>query len=185
MFSLTILIVFRAIFIIWGKLDILLDISILSAVVLAISVPSPIAMPKSDVARTGLSFIPSPINITFPDFFNLFISSTFPSGINLALYSNLNFLEFCLSFCLLLFWSYLTSSISHSLAIFSAFVLLSPVSITTFFIPVSYSLDNVSLNPSLIFSLNVIYATNLLSTAIRIAFSGTAFFCLTFSFESS
>ena len=135
----------------------------LSAVVLAISVPSPIAMLKSDVASTGLSLIPSPMNITLPSSFNLFISSTLFSGISFALYS-----------------------ISpHAFAIFSAFVLLSPVSITTFFIPVSYSLDNVSLNPSLIFSLNVIYATKSFSTAIRIAFSGTAFFCLPFSFESS
>ena len=78
--NLIIFILFFAIFIILGILQILLDINIPSAVLFAIYVPSPIEIPKSDSAKTGLSFIPSPTNTTFPSFFNSLTFSNFSFG---------------------------------------------------------------------------------------------------------
>ena len=65
-FSFNIRIVFLLIFIISGSVLRLFEISIASAVLFAISVPSPIDILKSADAKTGLSFIPSPTNIVFP-----------------------------------------------------------------------------------------------------------------------
>ena len=81
-----------------------------SALSIATSVPLPMATPTSALLRATASFIPSPTIIVLASFFSFFTLSAFPSGRTLAS----------------------TSSIPAFLAMASATLLLSPVSITTF-----------------------------------------------------
>ena len=99
------------------------SISTISAASIAASEPiAPIAIPISDRLSTGASFIPSPTNASFSlSFLLLSISSTLST---LSAGSN----------------SLYTVSIPSSIAVCSAGVFASPVSITVFRIPMLFSL---------------------------------------------
>ena len=144
-----------AVFIILGIVLILFEISIPSAVILAILAPAPIAIPKLLLASTGLSFIPSPIKITFSFvFFNSSITTNLSFGNKLAF----------------------ISSTFNSFPITSAFFKLSPVNIIIFLIPISFKFFTISTLSFLISSVNITYPAISLSILKQIAFSGISLF---------
>ena len=142
MLNFIIFILFFAIFIIFGRLPMLFDISSASALLSAISEASPMAIPKSDSAKTGLSFIPSPINITFPFSFRFFTFSNFCFGSKPS-----NILLIPTLFAILL-----------------ALSSLSPVSIIVSAIPTLFNFSDISKLLSLISSLKVMLASTFPST---------------------
>ena len=134
----------------------------------AISEPVPILIPKSAVAITGLSFIPSPKNVTlFLSACNSFTLFNFSCGNNSAY----------------------TCDIFNLSAIFLAAFLLSPVNIATSFTPASFKLSNIFSTFSLNSSFNVIYPTICLSTASVIVLStysavSSSYFSISFLFPN-